>query len=214
MYPISHKICRWSIVILLAMGLSAYLGFYHSHSASHPIKIDGVYLTTPSDIPNFHLTDNNNHVFSKESLKHHWTFLFFGFTNCGYVCPVTLTELNKMMVLLKKKLSTSDIPQIVFISVDPERDTVERLNGYLGTFNPQFIGLHGGEAETDALEKKLHIVAAKMESTQGNPKKNYTIDHTAEILLINPDAKLQAYLSYPHQAEHMAKDYQKILTAA
>ncbi len=213
MRSISSKYCRWTLFlcVLIASVSGAY---FYRHATIAPPKIDGVYLSVPSDIPDFHFTDNKNHTFSKENLKNHWTFLFFGFTNCGFVCPSTLTELNKMMGLLEKKISASEMPQIVFISVDPERDTISRLNSYLTAFNPQFIGLRGKESDTEALEKELHIVAAKMESSQTGKKKNYTIDHTAEILLVNPDGKLQAYLSYPHTASQMADDYKKILGAA
>ena len=215
MSSITGKGFRWGLfigVLIVSSVLGVY--FYRQVTVSAP-TIDGVYLSVPSDIPDFHFTDNKNRLFSKENLKHHWTFLFFGFTNCGLVCPVTLTELSKMMVLLGKQTSASDMPQIVFVTVDPDRDTIERLNGYVTAFNPTFIGLRGDESATDALEKALHIVAAKMESSQSDKqKKNYTIDHTAEILLINPDAKLQAYLSYPHQAAQMASDYKQIVSAA
>jgi protein SCO1/2 len=204
---------KWLLMLLLdaviIIALVLYFGMRH-HSPVHNVKIQGVYLPLPVAIAPFHLTDNHGKIFTNENLKGHWTMLFFGFTNCGFVCPTTLTELNKMYQQLQNKLSKNNLPQVIFISVDPARDTVKRINEYVTAFNPQFIGLRGKESATEKLENELHIMAEKMQTSRKG-KNNYTIDHTAEILLINPAGQLQAYMSYPHTAEQMIKDYNLIL---
>ncbi|MCC2667067.1 MAG: Electron transport protein SCO1/SenC [Gammaproteobacteria bacterium] len=192
------------IVLILTLWV-LYLDVFRPELKSK-IKIEGVYLPKAVEIKKFALTDHHGKLFNNENLKNHWTLLFFGFTNCGFVCPTTLAELNKMYHLLKNQLPPNLMPQIVFISVDPERDTVKRMNEYVTAFNPKFIGLRGNESETAQLESDLHILAAKTQVNQPG-RNNYTIDHTAEILLINPKGQLQAYMSYPHKAEQMAKDY-------
>jgi protein SCO1/2 len=197
-------------VAVIAIAVINY-GVMHSNPAPKNIKIDGTFLTTPTTINDFKLTDNKNKPFTKDNLKGHWTMLFFGFTNCGMVCPTSLAELNKMYQTLQKELPENQMPQVVMVSVDPERDTVERLNGYVTTFNPHFMGAVGSIDETEALKKQLHIVSGKMQV--GTAKNQYTINHSAEILIFNPDAKLQAYFSYPHQAAQMVNDYQLILKA-
>lgn len=176
------------------------------------VSIDGTYLTTPQQISNFALTDNHGKTFTKDNLKGHWTMMFFGFTNCGMVCPTTLDALNKMYQTMQKDMPANQLPQVVFVSVDPDRDTVERINDYMNAFNKNFIGVRAEIAETIALEKQLHIVAAKMQ-VDGQGKNQYTINHTAEILLFNPDAQLQALFSYPHEPEQMVKDYKLILSS-
>lgn len=174
------------------------------------IKIDGIYLNQPREINNFNLSDNHGNPFTKANLKGHWTMMFFGFTNCGYVCPTTMASLNKMYQSLQKELPQDKLPQIVMISVDPDRDSVDRMNSYVTSFNPNFIGARADISETIALEQQLHIAAAKMQ-TDGQGKNQYTINHSADILLFNPEGKLQAYLSFPHQPEQMVKDYKSIL---
>lgn len=173
------------------------------------LKIDGVVISPAKEVANFRLTDNNGQPFTKENLQGHWTMMFFGFSNCGLVCPTTLASLNKMYQILQRELPDKNLPQIVMVSVDPERDTVAKMNTYVKTFNPNFIGTRGEMTETIALEKQFHIVAIKKQ--EGNDKNNYYYDHSAEILLLNPTGKLQAYLSYPHVPEEMVKDYKLIL---
>ena len=203
-------------IILVVFGILAiFILYFGVHKNINPIikkeiKINGFYLPKAVEIKKFSLIDNHGKLFNNNNLKNHWSFLFFGFTNCGFVCPTTLTELNKLYNSLKKQLPQNLIPQIVFISVDPERDTVKRLNSYVTAFNKQFIGLRGDELKIEQLENEMHIVAIKNQA-EGSKKNNYTIDHTAEILVINPKGQLQAYLSYPHKAEQMAKDYQLII---
>lgn len=199
--------------VIIITALIFYFGIIRPNQQwkeSHKIKIDGTYLSTATAIKNFNLTDNHNKSFTKNNLKNHWTLLFFGFTNCGMVCPTTMDALNKMYQLLQKDLSPEKMPQVVFVSVDPDRDTVERINDYIISFNPNFIGARSEIAGTIALEKQLHIVAAKLQ-VDGQGKDQYTINHSAEILLLNPDAKIQAYFSYPHEPQQMAKDYKNIL---
>lgn len=194
-------------IVAISFGVIRYHGL---PSFARNVKIDGIYIPKPIDINNFQLTDNSGKSFTKENLKGHWTMLFFGFTNCGMVCPSTMAELKKMYVGLQKDLPNGELPQVVMVSVDPERDTVDRMNSYVASFNPHFIGAVGDEDQTDALKKQLHIVSGKLK-LDGPWGNKYTINHSAEIMLFNPDAKLQAYLSYPHKADQMISDYKSIL---
>lgn len=208
---------RLIVIVLLGAVLFTALVLYFGMLRPHfryqdlkNVKIDGVFLPTPQEVADFNLTDNTGKPFSKENLKGHWTMMFFGFTNCGMVCPTTMAALNKMYVTLQSELPAQKLPQVVLVSVDPANDSVERMNSYVKSFNPSFMGARTGEAETVILEKQMHIAAAKMQA-EGQGKDRYTINHTAEILVINPEAKLQAFLSYPHQPEQMVKDYKLIL---
>jgi len=158
------------------------------------IKIDGIVLPKSTAVNEFKFLDNHGQPYTQENLKGHWTMVFFGFTNCGMVCPLTMAELNQMYKKLEKELPVDQLPKIVMVSVDPERDSQEKMNQYVTTFNSSFIGIRADIEETVALEK------------------HYTINHTAEVLLFNPDGRLQAYLAYPHKADQMAKDYKLLLT--
>jgi protein SCO1/2 len=175
------------------------------------IKIDGFFLPTPKDLHNFQLTTNDGKPFTKDSLKGHMTLMFFGFTNCRYVCPTTLATLNKVYQILQKELPENKLPQIVMVSVDPERDTVVKMNTYINSFNSHFIGVRGDMVQTHALAKQLNIVAIKVQ--EGKGKNDYYMDHSAEILVFNPDGQLQAYLSYPHKTKQLVEEYKSMLSA-
>ncbi len=207
------------LLLLLFSAAVAFVVLYFAVIAKHPakpdlskIKIDGVILTETKPLNDFTLTDNKGNAFTKSNLEGQWTMLFFGFTNCGYVCPTTMTALNKMYHSLETDLSKEKLPQVVLVTVDPERDTVTRMNDYVSAFNPEFKGVRGEQANLDQFTKALHITAMKMEAS-GEGENHYMINHSAEIILINPEGKIQAYLSYPHEANQMSKDYKAILTA-
>jgi len=196
-------------VIVLVSAIEIYFSFLQRHEVANNVKINGVFLAQTKEINDFHLmTDGKS--FSKENLNGHWTMMFFGFTNCGMVCPTTMAALGNMYKQLEKDLPANQMPHVVMVSVDPDRDSQQKMKEYVTTFNPNFIGARADIAETVALEKQLHIAAAKMQ-VDGQDKNQYTINHSAEILLFNPKGQLQAYLSYPHQPEQMVKDYKLII---
>ncbi len=198
------------IVIALVVSVELYFGFLQRREVANNVKIDGVFLAQTREIKDFNLMGSNGKPFTKANLSGHWTMLFFGFTNCGMVCPTTMAALGDMYKQLEKELPADQMPQIVMISVDPDRDSVNRMKDYVSSFNPHFIGARANINETVALEKQLHIAAAKMQA-DGQGKNQYTINHSAEVLLVNPKGQLQAYLSYPHEAQQMAKDYKLII---
>ncbi len=174
------------------------------------VKINGVYLTESKTIQDFQLTDHKGRQFSKNNLLDHWTIMFFGFTNCGYVCPTTMSELNKMYKKLQTELPANQLPQIVLVTVDPERDSMVKMNDYINAVNRDFIGLRADLKETEALEKQLHITAVKIPA-EDQSNDQYMINHSAEILVINPRGQVQAYLSFPPKVDRLVQDYKTIL---
>ena len=213
------KFKMWALIIVLGVitvfMISIYMQERKQESELSPvaeIKINGLFLPQPQQITPFNLTNHHGKIFSQENLNGHWTMMFFGFTNCATVCPTTMVALNKMYQSLRKKLPADQLPQIVMVSVDPDRDSVTRMDQYINAFNSDFIGVRADIVATVALEKQLHIVAAKLE-TDGQGKNHYTINHTADILVFNPKGQLQAVLSSPHQPDQMVKDYQLIQSA-
>lgn len=209
--PLLYILAGMVVVMVLALGPGL---LRHRSAPLQTVKIDGLYLAEPrSDIRPFSLTDTAGRPFTQESLKGHWTMLFFGFTNCGMVCPTTMAALKGMMRQLEAVLPKPMLPQVVMISVDPERDNAARLAEYVHSFHKNFIGARADIATTIALEKDLHIAAAKIQAGDGK-NGHYTIDHSSEILLFNPAGQLQAYLSWPHESKQMAQDYRAVLNAA
>jgi protein SCO1/2 len=194
---------KWPTILLLdaliIIALIVYFGWLRPHTA---VTINGTYLSHPTEVEEFHFVDDSKLPFSKKNLRGHWSILFFGFTSCPMICPTTMAELNKMYQKLQQELPQNQLPKIVFISVDPERDSVNKIHQFVRSFNPHFVGIRSNLTATLALEKQLHL------PTSTDPS-----SHSAELLLLNPDVKVQAYFAYPHRATQIAADYKLILKA-
>jgi protein SCO1/2 len=183
---------------LIVIGLLTYVAKFRPHNN---IRIHGTYINNPKEISEFHLIDEKGKSLTKKRFKSHWTILFFGFTNCTMVCPTTLTELSKMYNQLEKDLPENKVPQIVFISVDPARDNLARLKQFIHAFNPHFIAARARADLILALEKELHLTISS----------ENLLNHSMEIILLNPEVRAQAYFSYPHEASQLVKDYKLIV---
>jgi len=156
----------------------------------------------------FTLVDHNNEVFNETTLQKRWSFLFFGYTHCPDVCPVTLSVLNSGAERLQDV--DADI-RFVFVSVDPERDTPEKLALFVRYFNKNFIGVTGSGQQIEEFTRELgimHMRVAAEENTTG-----YLVDHTASVLLFDPDGRYHAVFSPPLSAEKISDDFRKILKA-
>lgn len=192
-----------AILALLALGAGAYTAYrLQSAGPAAPDDIDATIFTAPRPIPGFALTDHNGEAFDPQRLQDRWTLLFFGFTHCPDVCPTTLNTLARSRALLSD-LPASVQPEVVLISVDPERDTVEKLRDYVPFFDPTFIGVTGTTAEIDALTAALGVAHMKVPREDGD----YTVDHTSAIFLIDPTGRQAALFSAPHEAASLAARY-------
>lgn len=189
-------------IVLLDLSIVIAIIFFAMMYSHSRIKIDGIFIDHPLNIPEFHLHDQHGNVFTKDNLKGHWTLMFFGFTHCEMVCPATLSMLNKTYKILQNNFSSALLPQIIFVTVDPKRDTIDKMNDYINAFNPHFIGISGEANDISAFEKQISITA----STENN-----TINHSTEILLITPAAKIQAYFPYLSRPESIANDFKLIV---
>ncbi len=176
--------------------------------AASQSAIDATVFTTPRAIIPFKLTDNQGNTFTNKNLQGHWTFLFFGFTHCPMICPTTMALLNKVYTKLKTLNKASNV-NVVLVSIDPQRDTVQRLNQYVHTFNKHFIGLTGSKAEIDKLSQQLGIVAMRIPG-KTKAQNDYDINHSGAILLVAPSGKLIALFSMPHKADNIVADFLKI----
>jgi protein SCO1/2 len=164
-------------------------------------------LSPPRPLPPLALVDQDNRPFAVDRLRGRWTFVFFGFTSCPDVCPLTmaaLAETNKLLANVPERLR----PQLVMISVDPERDTPERLAGYVKAFDPTFIGATGTKTAIDELAQRMGVLVAKRPIED-----SYTVDHTTSVFLIDPDGALRALFSAPHTPKLIAEDYRRIAGA-
>lgn len=155
-------------------------------------------------LPPFSLTDQHGRPFTNETLQGHWTFLNFGYTHCPDICPTTLAMLGAMdKQLLPARESTRY--QVAFISIDPERDSRQRLAEYIDYFEPSFLGVTGDDSELKRLTQPLGILYAKVMTE--NSAMGYVMDHSASIILIDPQGQYHALFSPPHDPGVMADDF-------
>ena len=135
----------------------------------------------------FSLKDMNNNVITEKSFEGPLTAIFFGFTNCPDVCPMTL---NKMDIVLDKLKKENKSVKLFFVSVDPERDTPEVIKDYLGTFENKFVGITGEKEKIFLLYKSWGIMSQKVFTENGE----YNIDHSSPVILLK-DGKYVARIS-------------------
>lgn len=133
----------------------------------------------------FTLQNTDGSDFTLDDLKKNWSLIFFGYTHCPDVCPTTLADVRDGYKALTPESQAET--QVLFVSVDPARDKPEHLESYTKYWHDDFIGLTGSEDQLQNITRQLYAVYGKIES--GDPQ-SYEMDHSARIMLINPDAKL------------------------
>lgn len=150
----------------------------------------------------FQLTTHQNQTIDESFFKGKTSLVFFGFTHCPDICPTTLLELKKVDKLLKDK-NINNI-EIVFISVDPDRDTPEQMKSYIEFFNPKFTAATGDEANILSLASQIGV--AYQVADHEADALTYDVDHSSAIFLINKNSERVGIFPAPHQAKTMAED--------
>ena len=169
-------------------------------------------LVLPEDfktVPEFSLVNVDSEPLDKSLFTNQWSVVFFGFTHCPDVCPITLTVMQDVVEQLKE-FNVSQ-PQTVFVTVDPKRDTPEVMKNYVGYFNSDFIGVTGELNDVHQLTRALGIVSAF--TVRKDDPTQYDVDHTASMLLIDPKGRVRAKLTAPHEADTIVADYVTLLNA-
>lgn len=180
-------------------------------------ELGGLVYDKPVALSSFALQDHNGQRFTQDNLKGTWTLFFFGFTSCPDICPLTLTELSQFYRELHSSGNNLDT-QVVMVSVDPQRDTTEKLAQYMGTFHPDFIGLNGSFEQISQLAKELYIAHTPPplpadDSHAGHElmaSEDYTIDHSGNILIIDPEGLYQGFFDTAIQDDELTSAYSAI----
>ena len=146
----------------------------------------------------FNLVDQNGKPFTDADLKGKWHLVFFGYTHCPDVCPTTLNQLSLMLDQLKAK---RDRVEIVFITVDPERDTPEILKSYMSSFDAPIKALSGTPDQVAGAAKAFRVYSAKRPRSDGS----YDMDHSAAIFVMDPKGRFAGALTPDMTAETMAE---------
>ncbi len=208
---ISKDFPKGTIILFITI-ITLLVVFYLNRSrlpANHSIPQDLIAVLRPYAMPlePFTLTDQNNKPFSLAHLDGKWSFLFFGYTYCPDICPTTLVTLKQISRALNKSTKTATDFQVIFVSVDPERDKPPVLARYTAYFSQDFIALTG--TETDLLNFSRQFGASHIKHKKDN-QAGYLISHTGSIFLVDPKKRIVASFSPPHHAETITSQYQKI----
>ena len=199
-----------TIAILIAFILLVVYGF--SWRMNQPVimskeqlQINGaIVLDKPRIFSDFELEDHRGEVFNLDRMKGIWTIVFFGFTHCPDICPTTLDMLNE--TYSKLKASEKELLQVVMISLDTERDTVEKLAEYVPYFNPEFTGVTGNKHLIRRLTAELNV-AYNQVPLSGD---DYTVDHSTQLILVNPMGHYHGFFKAPHTEITMRSTWRSI----
>jgi protein SCO1/2 len=162
-------------------------------------------VTQPSSVGGpFTMVDQNGKTVTDADFRGEPFLVFFGFTHCPDICPTTLYEMSEVM---KRLGPDANKTRALFVSVDPGRDTPEKLKQYLSSFDPRVVGLTGSEAQVDAIKKAYRVYSKKIPLKDGD----YTMDHTAVVYLMDKQGRFVAPFNLARSADEAAADLRKRL---
>jgi protein SCO1/2 len=191
----TFRLVSWAAVAVLAIGLGVVLAertWFRPAPSPETRAVSGIGGA-------FSMVDQKGRRFTEADLQGKPTALFFGYTFCPDVCPTTLLEASYWMTELG---ADADKLRVVFVTVDPERDTPAKLDEFVGSFDPRFIGLSGNREETDRIIKAFRVYARKVDGAGGD----YTMDHTAAVYLLDRDARFVGVINFQEEtAKALAK---------
>lgn len=190
---------RYVALLVLALGVlflivwQFYLLPQMTKQSSIPAELENILMPGSKDIGPVDLLDHHGTVFNAERLKGKWSLLFFGYTHCPDVCPTALSKMGESLKVLEKQPGYAKDLQGIFISVDPARDSAEKLGSYVTYFHPDLIGATG---EPKAIRKVASRLGASYRKQGSKSETDYEMYHFAGLFMINPQGQAVAIL-YP-----------------
>ena len=170
-----------------------------------PAPAQASFFEAPLALPGFDLEDSAGESFSRDELLGRFSLVFFGFTNCPDICPLTLARLAQAYGQLESAMN--ELPDVVFVSVDPNRDSPERIAAYLQSFDGRFKGITGSRADLDPLLRTLGVTVMIHEQPD---QQSYSVTHSGTIFMIGPDAELIATIDGSASATAIATDFRRV----
>ncbi len=191
---------RAALFVTLLAALAAGCGAERGGGLFNAIDISGVAYGK-----DLRLTDHTGKARTLAAFRGKVVYLFFGYTHCPDVCPTTLADAAKAVRLLGKD---GDRVQVLFVTVDPRRDTPEVLAQYVPAFNPSFLGLYGDEQATRAAAREFRVF---YEVKPGKTAEDYSVDHTAGSYVLDQEGRLRLFVNYGMAPEKLAADLRRLL---
>ncbi|MEM8768335.1 MAG: SCO family protein [Pseudomonadota bacterium] len=199
--------------IAVVVGLFVYSVTRTPVLSDEQLREQGVFLLpTPREIAPFALESHTGAPFSVDNLVGRWTFAFFGFTNCPDICPTSMAVMGQACRTLGERGDESAF-QGLLVSVDPERDDAETLGLYATAFAPDFLGVRGSREAVAGFAEQVNATFAKVPGRNAEGEldgENYLVDHTANIVIINPRGHYHGFIKYPQQADTIVAAFQTL----
>ena len=203
------------IVLAIAAAFAGLLAGWHfsnrpSAEPAGPALQTMKRFEAPRSLPPFQLTRHDGQPLDNGALKGHWTLVFIGFTHCPDVCPTTLAQLKQAQAAWKS-IPEARRPRVLFVSVDPERDTATRLGEYVHAFHKDTLA---ATADVPSLERFATALGFVFQKVPGkhfdeNPE-DYTVEHSASLAVLDPQGRLAGLVRPPFNAPAIARDLQKL----
>ncbi len=209
--PQKHRV-RLTVVVCLLFITVVLLGFINKITTPRllnevELRVNGaIEFPQPRIFDDFSLTDHRGRPFTLEDFKGKWSLVFFGFSHCPDVCPTGLASLNNLMKNIDPDVAAQT--QVVMVTLDPARDTPEKLAAYVPYFNRDFIGLSGDFLTIKRLANQLNVAFAKV--TTDADSGDYTVDHSGNIVLVNPYGHYHGFFKPPFDLARLKLTYQSI----
>jgi protein SCO1/2 len=193
------------IIIGLGLGIAIAAGINY---IAKPYAYQGSLIDPPSPAVDFSLGSGDGSTFQLKEQRGNVVLLFFGYTHCPDVCPTTLYDFKQIKARLGK---LSEKVQFVFVTVDPERDTITHLNDYVTAFDPEFIALGGDYAELETVWSAFGVYREEKDVGSAG---GYLVDHTARVYVIDLQGNLRLTFPFGMASEAMTKDVMQLLEGA
>lgn len=197
------------LLVFIALVVMLFLNKFLSPRVMSPqeLAVNGaVVFEKPRIIPPFELADHRGKAFTLERLQGKWTVIFFGFTTCPDICPTTLATLSQWYKKLDDDIRAET--QVVMLSVDPGRDTPDKLAAYMSHFEENFVGVTGEFLPIKTLSDQLNVAFNKVMLGESD----YTVDHSSHLVLINPYGHYHGIFKAPFQLGQLKTTYQSIVS--
>ena len=204
---------RIKILFPILAGISVLLGtflfyrvFMFNPVTKESLRNDSFFVyDAPIEIDDFILTNHHDENVTQDLFQNKWTLVFFGYTYCPDICPLTMASIRQFYDLLEESSEANDV-QVVMISVDPNRDTPEKLSSYVQFFNPAFIGLTGDYSSLYSISRQMNVAFSYLRVDE----ENYLVTHNGEIMLVDPQGNNVGFFKAPYQPELMLENFQAV----
>lgn len=208
-----------STVVILVCAVAAAIGLWAGQrwfggDAGQAHTLQAVKLfEQPRELPAFSLRQADRTQLVPGELKGHWTVVFLGFTHCPDICPTTLAQLAQAQKQWAV-LPDSTRPRVLFVSVDPERDTPDRIGEYAHAFHRDTLAATADIPALEAFAGSMSLVFMKAPPAEGAPADQYSVDHSAALAVLDPEGRMAGVISPPLQPQAIAADLMTLTSMA